>query len=327
MREGIDYENKVWKERVLRKGCPDYTNLEYGHIKVLFSISYQHKSGAKETGWLCECTNCQRYLCIDTYSITNQKIKSCPACATSLHWQQKAQKHVGEQIGFLKILSIAGTSSQRIQYNCQCTNCGKESVAVYSDLISGRRNCYVCSIRENFDQKREDLTKQKFGFLQPIEYEGYKNHRAYWKCRCECGRIISVREHDLKTGRVRSCGCVKSKGERNISNILNENNISFLTQYSPSITTPRQGRVFYDFALLNELSEIIRLIEFDGEQHFFNTFNLSEEDYRYYLSLDNLKNQYAFDHNIPLVRIPYKERNNITLELLLGDKYLLHSPS
>lgn len=27
-------------------------------------------------------------------------------------------------------------------------------------------------------------------------------------------------------------------------------------------------------------------------------------------------------HNLPLVRIPYKERDNITLDLIMGDKYL-----
>ena len=34
---------------------------------------------------------------------------------------------------------------------------------------------------------------------------------------------------------------------------------------------------------------------------------------------DMKKNQWAFEHNIPLVRIPYWERNNITLEMILGD--------
>ena len=37
---------------------------------------------------------------------------------------------------------------------------------------------------------------------------------------------------------------------------------------------------------------------------------------------DKIKNNYALSHNIPLVRIPYWERDNITLDLLLGNKYL-----
>lgn len=38
---------------------------------------------------------------------------------------------------------------------------------------------------------------------------------------------------------------------------------------------------------------------------------------------DNEKNEYALSHNIPLVRIPYWERDNITLDMLLGDQYLI----
>ena len=38
---------------------------------------------------------------------------------------------------------------------------------------------------------------------------------------------------------------------------------------------------------------------------------------------DKEKNKYALSHNIPLIRIPYWERDNITLEMLLGDQYLI----
>ena len=35
----------------------------------------------------------------------------------------------------------------------------------------------------------------------------------------------------------------------------------------------------------------------------------------------SLKNQLAQDNNIPLVRIPYWERDNITFEMLFSNKY------
>ena len=35
------------------------------------------------------------------------------------------------------------------------------------------------------------------------------------------------------------------------------------------------------------------------------------------------KFEWAAAHNIPLVRIPYCERDNITLDMLLGDQYLV----
>ena len=36
---------------------------------------------------------------------------------------------------------------------------------------------------------------------------------------------------------------------------------------------------------------------------------------------DKIKNEYALSHNIPLVRIPYWERDKITLEMILGSTY------
>lgn len=38
---------------------------------------------------------------------------------------------------------------------------------------------------------------------------------------------------------------------------------------------------------------------------------------------DIIKNKYSKDNNIPLVRIPYWERNKMTLEMLLGKEYLI----
>lgn len=38
---------------------------------------------------------------------------------------------------------------------------------------------------------------------------------------------------------------------------------------------------------------------------------------------DQEKNEWAAAHNIPLIRIPYTQRDNITLDMLLGDQYLV----
>ena len=57
---------------------------------------------------------------------------------------------------------------------------------------------------------REDLTGQKFGHLTVIEEDTTKptGHGRFWKCSCECGGTKSVRGSHLKTGFVKSCGCL-----------------------------------------------------------------------------------------------------------------------
>ena len=57
------------------------------------------------------------------------------------------------------------------------------------------------------------------------------------------------------------------------------------------------------------------LIEYDGIQHFENTFRLPEEEYQYRLSLDKLKDNYAKEHNYTLIRIGYSDFSDISIIL------------
>ncbi len=55
-----------------------------------------------------------------------------------------------------------------------------------------------------------DLTGCSFGRLTVISRaENIGKHTA-WKCRCQCGNIISILGFCLTNGNTRSCGCLKS---------------------------------------------------------------------------------------------------------------------
>jgi len=56
-----------------------------------------------------------------------------------------------------------------------------------------------------------------------------------------------------------------------------------------------------------------------------STWHKSQKDFEIAKERDEEKNNYAINHNIDIVRIPYTERDNITLELLLGEKYLINA--
>lgn len=58
----------------------------------------------------------------------------------------------------------------------------------------------------------EDLTGQKFGKLTVKEYVGTDRWRvAKWKCKCDCGKEVTVISCSLKTGNTKSCGCLVHK--------------------------------------------------------------------------------------------------------------------
>lgn len=54
-----------------------------------------------------------------------------------------------------------------------------------------------------------DITGRDFNMLHVIGLDHCENHRSYWLCRCECGKIITLRkDHFAYTGsKQKSCGC------------------------------------------------------------------------------------------------------------------------
>lgn len=53
-----------------------------------------------------------------------------------------------------------------------------------------------------------DLTGSKYWMLTPLYRDTEKVGRGvYWVCKCDCGRVVSVSSHALRSGNTKSCGC------------------------------------------------------------------------------------------------------------------------
>lgn len=53
-----------------------------------------------------------------------------------------------------------------------------------------------------------DLTNKKFGMMTVINRAENRNGRPYWLCKCDCGNEKIVKGDNLKSGNVKSCGCL-----------------------------------------------------------------------------------------------------------------------
>lgn len=51
-----------------------------------------------------------------------------------------------------------------------------------------------------------DMVGKTSGKLTVIEYDHPSPHGAWWKCRCECGRVVSRKGSGIRDGRDKSCG-------------------------------------------------------------------------------------------------------------------------
>lgn len=212
---------------------------------------------------------------------------------------------------------------------CKC-NCGNVVSVAKKNLNNGSVKSCGC-LRKDLNTLKNtlDLTNKRYRYVTALKntFKKDKMNRSYlWLCQCDCGNTFFASAEYLQSGHVNSCGCKKigSRGEEKIKQILNDNNVTYATEYTfNNCRNPKTNRLYrYDFAILDNYNQPIRLIEFDGIQHYYKEnkwhFNVEEIQFN-----DKNKNSYALSNNIDLVRIPYWILNELTLEDLLLDRYLV----
>lgn len=222
------------------------------------------------------------------------------------------------RFGHLVVIEPAGKANNgKPTWKCKC-DCGKEVIVAVSNLWSGNTKTCGCS-RTKFD----DLSGRQFGDLTVIERDWSRKGKVYYICKCRCGNYTSSRSDGLLNGVVNSCGCsIESSGTRKIKQILNDANIEYKTEVCfPGLKSPKGVSLRYDFALYNN-GELIKLIEFDGRQHFQGIEGWwgGKDAFEYRKECDAIKDKYAESNNIPLLRISYKDEKKLSLEMLLGEK-------
>ena len=241
----------------------------------------------------------------------------------------KKMNLIGEKYGRLTVIAEAKNKGKKTQWLCQC-DCGKQKIILTSSLRSGRCKSCGClhkeTARENGKKVLEDLTGQRFGKLVVLSYAGSNRNRSSWLCKCDCGKKIIVNQMELKRGATLSCGCLRSSyGELAIEKILKDNNINFLKEYTfNDLVSENNVLLRFDFAIFNKDGNLKCLIEYDGEQHYSNkTDKIWTDTLLKRQKRDKIKNLYCQKNNILLYRIPYWEKNNLSLETIFNDKYLI----
>ena len=213
---------------------------------------------------------------------------------------------------------------------CKCTQCNETIMLKNNSELNRAAKlnsaCEKCAHANRITAMRTIKNGDKFGKLTVIGDGGVKNERHYSICQCECGKITLVRDNNLKTGQVRSCGCLGSIGENEISKILQENNIIFdHDKIFPELLQKTGRKLRFDFIIYNEDGSINRFVEFDGNQHKTgmwggNWSNL--ETLEIIQERDNIKNNFCINNNYTLIRIPYSKIDKITLEDILGNNFV-----
>lgn len=284
-----------------------YAKTEYKgiHEKVLF-----HHNKCNSDFWMeanlfinsgCRCTNKQ---CIHERMSASMK-------DTQNEFDKKFNL---KSNGKFELLSKYKSSYEKIKI--KHLECGHifETTPNYFLSNTGCPKCNYENLLKRLTKPIEDFQKSLFDIHgNNISLVGnYIN--MYTKCDfiCNiCGNVWSAAPLNVthKTNPTGCPNCKRSKGERKIYIFLNKNNIENIQQKKfDGLVGIGNNPLSFDFWIpLNNI-----LIEFQGKQHYEpvevfggqKSFDIQQEH-------DKRKRNYAKDHNIKLLEIPYWDYENI----------------
>lgn len=306
----------------------DLTNKTFGRWIVLKHDD--ELSRPREHRWVCQCScNNKTIKSVLGRSLRNGSSTSCGCInrenilkLNSQPKEKNAESLIGKTFGKTTVISkVKSTSDGRAQYLCRC-DCGNYHISPAINLRKGKTKSCGCFSKEQSTKLNSlDLKGQRFGRLVAQKIVGSLNGCNLWLCDCDCGNTCEVTTVRLTKGYTASCGCLKSKGNSKIEQILKEHNLNFKKEVTfQDLTNPETNcHLRYDFGIFSKEGKISYLIEYDGIQHF-----LEEESGFYTKEIleaikerDILKTKFCVEHNIPLIRIPYTHFQKITIQELL----------
>lgn len=272
----------------------------------------------------CECGNIITPLCS---SVRIGDTKSCGCLRKDMvsgNAKAKRESLIGKKFGRLIVLEL--TESDKCGASrCKCVcDCGNKINVLVSSLKNGHTKSCGClqkdTMKEIFPSFVSDLLGKNFGYLTVAErIDSTPEKTGRWICDCDCGSHIEVVSSYLTSGHTMSCGCLKSKSELKIANILSKYGIYSIKEYSFDDLRSEINIVLrFDFAIFDKGLKC--LIEYDGEQHY-------NQDHFYYCDdvplHDNKKNNYCKDNNIPLYRIRFDQNLEEELDKILIKENLI----
>lgn len=273
----------------------------------------------KAAYWICKC-DCGTIKSIRGDSLRNGKIKSCGCLQKELAHKKFLENLVGQKFGRLEVLREDYCKNNNTYWVCKC-DCGK-IVSVNSKSLKNKhtQSC-GCYQKEKASQANiKILIGQKFGRLTVLERDFSRD--VFWKCLCDCGNITTVKGTALTSGNTKSCGCLNSKGELRIEDVLKTMPFKYKKQYTFSDLQGEKNLLKFDFAIFKN-DKLFCLIEYQGQQH-YNSLEIfgGEEQFQKQKKYDIKKQEYCKKNNIKLIEIPYWDYNKINkkyLEKILGE--------
>lgn len=255
------------------------------------------------------------HVCGHQYHVNwnNFKIgRRCPQCSgrlTNKEFTSRVMEQVGTEYIFLDKYK---TSREKLRVKHNTHECGHTYEVTPNHFLKGRRcpKCWATSRRKSNEEFIQEVYELVGDEYTPKSI--YETNRIKLKMYHErCGEMYMVSPGEFLQG-VRCPICRESKGEKRVKDFLKSLGVYFIEEVSFEGFVGRNNVPYkYDFCLKDIEGEPY-LIEYDGEQHYKSNPYFGGEDGLIGRQInDEIKNKYAEDNNIELLRIPYWDYDNI----------------
>jgi hypothetical protein len=237
--------------------------------------------------------------------------KGCPNCSPNKkliinEFINRCKKTHGNKYDYS--LVDYKNSKSKIKIICSIHNVFYQ---IPSDHINGS-GCKKCKFMENANFKKlpQNIFIERSNLVHNNRYDysliNYINSHIKINIICKEHGIFTQKPCDHLQGN--GCpSCYLSKEEKQIEKFLIENNISY-TREKKFKECKNIKPLPFDFYL----PENKICIEYDGEQHYRPIYYFGGlNGYKKYIFKDKIKNEYCYNNNIKLIRIPYTDFNNI----------------
>lgn len=265
--------------------------------------------------------NCNHEFLIN--SDVNPKNITCPVCKIEnlkLDFQKELDLKFPNEF---QLLSNYKNLHSKVLIKHNCAFCKGKPFTVNANDLYRFGNCKSCEEHLNSLEYVSERVDKLLGDSYTVVSESFMSNTQFEIKHTSdyCNNYIYSRPLSyLESGRggCPICNHRISINEHKIMDYLDSLCIDYEQEkcFTKFVIEETGGHPRYDFYITYNNKNA--LIEYDGEQHFIET-NKWKTDLKDIQYRDKLKDDYARDNNIPLLRIPYTEKNNI--EYLI-DKFI-----
>ena len=271
-------------------------------------ISTEYVNNSTKLQYICPKHRTKGVLEITFANFT--KGRGCPYCSGRVRkTQEEYEADLAEKKPTIKVVGKYVNLKTKIEH--ECLVCGYHWDVLPDNMLHMPNGCPKCGKRAPLT--RDEVIRRVAEIDDSIEvigeYVGYNTKMAF-RCK-KCDKVWLAKPNNIFFGK--GCPrCKSSKGEKEISRVLDELHIDYGTQFKFQDCKDEHPLPF-DFYI----PEKNICIEYDGRQHFepctfggitkeraIENFELAKEH-------DKIKDEYCQANNITLIRIPYWEYENI----------------